>query len=151
MEIKYQIFKKEKLLIQKFIGTFSVEKYVQYNHHITAEISLNSVDQVLIDFRDVFFNEIPDDFEDKIELITQVRKNINKNIVKRDDVKVVFWVDKPIHSVIAHMFIQSFSNMNYTYCYTIEGVLDNIKISEHYGNIEKIARNLENTFDIIKT
>ena len=146
MKIDYQIFEEEKLLVQKFTGDFSIEEYVRYIRQVMSNNQLNSVDQVLIDFRDVIFEDIPDDFEDKIRLISEIRKNINENEVKRDDVKLVFWVDKPIHTVIAHMFIENLSNRNYYYCTTIESVLDIMPLSGRLADLENVVKNLENTF-----
>ncbi len=147
MQIKYQIFEKENLLVQKFTGNYSVETYIWYNNYIMGNPAMKSINQVLIDFRDVVFDDnIPDDFEDKMDLITEIRKNARNNEMKREDVKVVFWVDKPIHAVIAHIFKDSFSHLDYEYCFTIKSVLNTIKVPEHLNDLESIVKNLENTF-----
>ncbi len=150
MEIRYQLFEKENLFIQKFIGNFSIEYYIRYNRYIMENSILKSISKVLIDFRDIDFDDLPNeshtDFNTKLDRIAEIRKETNKNETKSKDVTILFWVDKPLPTVIAHLFIQNFPDMNYHYCSTIEKVLKIIKISERFNNLENVVSNLENTF-----
>jgi len=67
MEIRYQIFEKEMLLVQKFIGDFSIEFYMRYNRYIMENPESKAINKVLIDFREIRFDDIPDDFDDVLD------------------------------------------------------------------------------------
>lgn len=144
MEIKYQVFENEKLLIQKFIGFFSIELYMRYAPTILRNPAMRSIDKVLIDFREIDFSNVPDDFDEGLGRMTEMRKNIQEKEIKRNDVTIVFWVDKPIPTVIAQVFQENFSN--YKYCSTAENVLENLKITDTLFDLEKIVENLQNSF-----
>ena len=146
MEIKYQIFESEKLLIQKFIGFFSIELYMRYSQLIMQHPASSFINQVLIDFRDINFDDIPDDFIEGVDKVKEIRRKIQENEIKREDTTVVFWVDKPIPTVIAHTFKKNFPNLIYSYCSTEENVLKFMELPEHLLDLESITRNLENTF-----
>lgn len=144
MEIKYQIFEEENLLVQKFSGVFSIETYMKYTRSIMGNPASKSINQVLIDFREVNFKDLPEDFNSGLDRMTEMRKNINKEDKKRRDVSVVFWVDTPIPTVVAHIFKQNFSN--YNYCSNEDHVHEIIKASEQFNNLDKVIRNLKSTF-----
>jgi hypothetical protein len=149
MEIKYQFFEKENLLIQKFNGVFSLKDYLSFSSHISKDISSETIKKVLIDFRDLSFidniDQIPDDFDERIDQIARIRKEINQNEHKNRAVTVIIWVDKPLPTVIAHLFVNNFSKMNYNYCSTVSKVIEMLKIDWHINNLETIVKNLENT------
>ena len=144
MEIKYQLFENESLFVQKYTGTFSIEKYQSYTRYITEIIAAKPVKHVLIDFRDLIFNEIPEDFSQNMMRMIELRKRINENELKNKDVRVVFWVGKPIPTVIAQLFSANFSNCSY--CSTEEFVLNTLTLPEHLNDPERIIASLENTF-----
>jgi hypothetical protein len=149
MEIKYQLFEEEYLLVQKFTGIFSIEYYQKFARNIFKKFESKTIKKVLIDFRDLILSELDDDlqddFDDKINRITEIRKNINKNELKNRDVTLVIWVDKPLPTVIAHLFISNFSEMNYNYCSTTAEAIKILKTSLDF-DLANIANNLENTF-----
>jgi len=144
MEIKYQVFENENLLIQKFIGVFSIELYMRYTPTIMRNPAMRSINKVLIDFRDIDFSNVPVDFGEGLDRMTEMRKNIQEKEIKRNDVSVVFWVDKPIPTVIAQIFNSNFSN--YHHCSTANNVLENLKIEDPNFNLEILVENLENSF-----
>lgn len=144
MEIKYQLFEKEKLLIQKFIGIFSIELYMSYAPTIMKNPQMRAINKVLVDFRDIDFSNVPLDFGEGLDRITNMRKEMQEKEIKRNDVTIVFWVDKPIPTVIAQIFNANFSN--YYYCSTSKNALEILKISSPPFNLEKSVENLENTF-----
>jgi hypothetical protein len=150
MEIKYQVFEAENLFVQKYNGVFSIEKHIGYTRYITQYIASKPIKKVLIDFRDLkignFTDEVPDDFSAVLERITELRKNINRKELGNREVLLVFWVDKPLPTVIAHMFTDSFSNQNYFYCSTVESVMNILMLPEHLYPLKKLMENLENTF-----
>ncbi|MBN2523881.1 MAG: hypothetical protein JXB24_11455 [Bacteroidales bacterium] len=145
MEIRYQIFEKENLLVEKFTGDLSVELYLQYAGYIMRHPLRKSISKVLIDFRDILFEDLyKRDFDEVVDKMKEIRENARNNEIQMRDTKVVFWVDKPIPTVIAHIFKNSFPNYNY---YSSEKhVIENLEIPEHLTNLENIVENLENTF-----
>jgi hypothetical protein len=151
MDIKYQLFLKDHLLIQKFFGIFSLGDYLRYNRYIIKNISSNPIKKVLIDFRDLTFwnnsEEIPDDFEEELNKIIEARRKINQSEPKNKDVILVIWVKNPLPTVIADLFIKNFSNMNYNYCSTDSKAIEILKIPDYTDNLEHITENLENSFE----
>jgi hypothetical protein len=150
MEIKYQFFEKENLLVQKFIGIFSIDHYISFNRFLMKSHGSKNIKKVLIDFRDMNFHELtedlPDDFTDHLDKITEVRKNINKNDLKNKDITLVLWVDKPIPTVIAHLFTANFPSLDYNYSSTEENILNILKIPKTPDDLKNIINNLENSF-----
>ncbi|MGD2036044.1 MAG: hypothetical protein PVF73_13355 [Bacteroidales bacterium] len=146
METRYQIFVKEKLLVQKFTGVFSVEDYLEYMEFIMEFPVMRSINKVLIDFRSIYFEDMLEELDTTLERMTKIRKNINRKKVRRKNVKVVFWVDKPLSIVVAQLFSKKISNRNYTYCSTTEHVLEALGMAESDMDIEYVSKNLSDTF-----
>ncbi|MBN1185280.1 MAG: hypothetical protein JXB49_23550 [Bacteroidales bacterium] len=143
MEIRYQIFKKDKLLIQNFIGTFSIEKYGQFIAHIMKNAKSTDIDKVLIDFRDMEFEDEGDNLFIYLDKMTDMRKNIEAEKIKRKDIIHVFWVDKPLPTVIAHLFASNFPDSYYKYATTAEKVISTLNLPEYFSNLDVIMKNLE--------
>jgi hypothetical protein len=150
MEIKYQFFEKECLLIQKFKGLFSFEDYLRYTGCLSKDFSLMAITKVLIDFRDLIINdvidELPSDFDKKLDTLIKIRKKINQKVFQNKEVNLVIWVDKPLPTVVAHLFVNNFSKMNYHYCSTTSAVIEILKIDLFSDNLEIVVDHLENTF-----
>lgn len=145
MEIKYQLFENENLFVQKYTGTFSIEKYQKYTRYITEFIATKPIRKVLIDFGGLVFNNNPDEFNQNLNRVIEIRKNINDTELKNKDITLVFWVDKPMPTVIAHLFSSNFPN--YNYCSTEETIIKTLMLPEHLHDLDCIIKNLENTFD----
>jgi len=150
MEISYQLFEKENLLIQKYSGAFSMEEYMHYNRLIMSVYPYTAVAKVLNDFRDLEISDpkvkFHDEFNTVLERITTFRKNINSKELKNKEVALVFWVDKPLPTVIAHLFVKGFSDQNYNYCATVKNIITILELPEQFNNLDTIVANLENTF-----
>lgn len=150
MEIKFQIFEDEHLLIQKFIGVFSLDYYLRYTQHIGKTLAAGTITKVLIDFRDLKFSEsakvMPPDFEEKLNTMTSIRKKIHDNELKGQKATLVIWVDKPLPTVIAQLFINNFSHMNYNVCSTETKAADILTISTTFS-LSTHTSDLANTFD----
>lgn len=132
MEIRYQYFAAEQLLFQKFVGLFSPDHYMRQIGRVYANLKLDDIKRVILDFRDLKISEsgeLPDDFEEKLTAMVKFRKNVERNMPVRSDVRVVFWVDKPLPTVVAHLFVEGFSQENYYYCSTEEKILKTLKIN----------------------
>jgi hypothetical protein len=150
MEIRYQLFEKDNLLIQKFIGIFSIEDYLSYNSQVREKLSLSPVKKVLNDFRDLLFGEnnekFPVGFREKIDKMVEIRKNINQQEHINEEVKLVIWVEHPLPTAFALLFTNSFAGMDYSYCLTGERAADFLDIPSYRDNLENIIENLENLF-----
>ena len=146
MEIKYQIFENENLLIQKYRGIFTIEDYINYSRYIAEHLASKSIKKVLIDFQEIIFSDITDAFNKNLERIVNIRKHINENELKNKNVTLVIWVDKPIPTAIALLFTANFSSLNYKFCSTAENVIEILTLPENFKNIGSITNNLENTF-----
>jgi len=150
MEIRYQLFEKDNLLIQKFIGAFSVEDYLIYNGQVRRELSLYQVKKVLLDFRDSLFSEtdgkMPRDFREKINRMVEIRKNINENEQKNEILKLVILVENPLPTAFALLFTNSFAEMDYSHCSTGKRAAELLDIPSYRDNLENMIMNLENLF-----
>jgi hypothetical protein len=150
MEIKYQLFEKDNLFVQKYSGLFSIGDFMKYTGFITEFVKSKPIKKVLLDFRDLDFSEfpdtIPDDYVIVIDRITEIRKGISQNELKDRAVLFVILVDKPLPTAIAHLFIKSFPD--YNYCSTIGNVKKILKLMDFSANLENVLNNLENTFEM---
>ena len=146
MIVTYQIFIEENLLIQKFTGNFSFEDYMKYSWSIMNHPLASYVKKILIDFRTLNFPQFPDDENNDLTKIIELRKNIRKTEPVINDFIHAFWVDKPLPTVIAHLFIERFPDMKYWYCSTEENITKALKISPEFGKLDEIIENLENHF-----
>jgi hypothetical protein len=146
MEIRYQLFEKDNLLIQKFIGVISIESYMAYNRSIMQRAALNSITKILNDFRDLVFDDDLDDFNERLDSIIEYRRKVGENILKNNDLNILFWVDKPLPTTIAVLFSSNFSESSCKYCTLSEDVIDMLKLPKQFTNLNSIINNLENTY-----
>jgi len=151
MEISYQLFEEENLFIQKYTGLFSVEEYICYNQFIMNNYSSVGVEKVINDFRDLDIKEpntnFHGDFNNVLDKISSMRRDINSNELKDKEITLVFWVDKPLPTVIAHLFVKLFPDKNYYYCSTIKNIMTILQLPKQFKNLNTIVANLENTFN----
>jgi len=89
---------------------------------------------------------IPDKYASNLEKVTAVREKVNRDELKDKDFVLAIWVNEPIPTLIAHQFVNSFSNMNYNYCSTVVEVVKILTLSFQQEVLEKMIDNLENTF-----
>lgn len=147
MEIKYQFFENEKLLIQKFKGSFSVSGYMQYISFFMKDRNLYKINKIINDFRDMDIEELSDRFFTIMEKMTEIRRNILKKVVKRKSPQVVFWVSNPNATVMAHLFIKNLKNSsNYQYFSSIDKIMAHLKLSSEFDNLDKVIDGLSNSF-----
>lgn len=145
MDIRFQIFKTEKLLIQRYSGVFSFDIYCQHMQYIMNIPGSEYIQKILIDFRDIRF-EIDDvDVETVVSRVAKVRKANIKKSEGGGNIHV-FLVDKPIPTVMADLFIENLPNYKYSYCSTIEKASTILKLSDSFEGLESIINNLENVY-----
>jgi hypothetical protein len=145
MEIKYQVFENDNLFIQRYTGIFSMEIYQTYTRFITKYISTKPIEKVLVDFRGLVFNDHPEKFSSNLNKVVEFRKTINETDLKNKDIFLVFWVDKPMPTVIVDLFSANFPNCNY--CSTEEIIIETLMLPKHLSDLDHITKNLESTFD----
>ena len=146
MDIRYQLFGEENLLFQKFSGKFSLGGYIGYSQFIAQKAWQYQIKKVLIDFRGILFDDIPDDFDEVMEKMVENRKKMNAGEPRNKNVSVVFWVEKPMPTVIAQLFNESMANNNYHHCLAIEKIVHLLELPDKFSNLPAIARKLENSF-----
>jgi hypothetical protein len=146
MQIKYNIYREEGLLIQKFYGNFSIDRYLHYSQFISTIPEANNIQKVLIDFRDIDFEGLSEDPSQTLDKIIDVRKKINRDVLKRTNIKHIIWVDKPLPTAIIHIFMSNFPDLDYSYCTTLEMVQKSLNLPAPLINLEEITSNLENRF-----
>jgi hypothetical protein len=146
MEIKYSVYKEDRLIIQKFYGTFSIETYTRYSQFISSIPEAKSINKVLLDFRDIDFKGLSDDPSHTLDKVTDIRKKINTDVLQRTNIKHVIWVDKPLPTAVIQMFIGKFPDLDYKSCTTLATVLQNLELPAHLIDLEKITSNLKNTY-----
>lgn len=147
MEIKYQYFESHRLLFQKFIGEFDFNTYMAYSQQVTRKLAESKLKVVIIDFRRLTFGNIPDDLLEGVERMSAARKQIQDKEVKRKDIGHVFWVDDPLPTVVARLFMQSMQNMEYQYCSTPESVMINLeRMGSPVDDIDALEQEIKNTF-----
>ncbi len=149
MEIRYQFFEEEKLLIQKFSGFFSFEFYKENSEEMYQKHKTKEVKKVLIDFRDIKItndeDESPEDFDRNLEEVLKYRKKVSENQPGANDVKVVFWVDAPLPTVVAYLFVNNMSNKNLSYCSTEDKIIETLELDTTFM-LEQKVENLDLSF-----
>lgn len=146
MVINYQIFEEEGLLVQKYKGPFEVDTYVGYTRVLMQQNLIHSVEKVINDFTEIVFNDITQDVIDNVDRMVEIRKQMSKNNVAKQNITVAFYVDKPLPTVIAHLFINNISNINYHYCSSLKGVIEKLKLPINEASLINKLNTLKNTF-----
>jgi hypothetical protein len=146
MKIMYQLLNEKSILVQKYSGLFSQEVFIRYNRFQMGNPDLNNVRKVLVDFRDIKFGLAPEKFSENVNHAIEIRKEDNRINHLNHEVMIVFWVDKPLPTVIAHIFKANFSNMNYNYCSSFDKLLKLLELPKDDIQLLSIIDNLENEF-----
>ena len=148
--MRYQFFEADQLLIQKYSGEFILDRYMQYSGFIMQRFASKPVKKVLIDFRDILFDEIekvdPSIFFNTLNRVIEARKNLPNVPSGMNDILHVFWVNKPMPTVIVELFVQSFPDRDYKFCSSIQKVFEIIKVGESIHQLEQMVEHLENHF-----
>ena len=147
MEIKYQYFEDKKLFIQSFFGEFEIKEYMTYTQFVTQKLATAPINTVIIDFRKMDFSQIPDDFLEGIDKMTSVRRNMTDKQVRQKNIKHIFWVDSPLPTVVAKLFIQSMPDLQYNYCSTAESVENKLRLNGcAVDDIKELSKDLKESF-----
>lgn len=151
MQINYQYFVKEQLFAQKYKGLFSFEKYMNYARFIGQNFNDKTISKVIIDFRDLKFSDSEDvryeDLRDQINKVANIRRAILHKDLQNKNTKHVIWVDKPLPTVIAQLFISNFQHLSYQYC-TTTAVVKNILELDSSFDLNLLMTVLENSYEL---
>lgn len=145
MEIKYQILEKEKILVQQFSGFFAVEDFQRYSIFIMSSPDTRIIKHVLIDIRNMEFQDDLEKFSEYIVKIVNTRNNVEKKDNRNIVMNHVFWVKTPLQTAAAQLFIDNFPQMQYSYYTSEKNILNTLSV--HYSlDLNNIIEGLENTF-----
>ncbi len=141
MNIKYQIFPAEKLLILKFTGDFNIEFYTQFSKSLTQITQWNEVEKVITDVRDLNLNY------KNISININIVSDIRRNILKKDYTNV-FVVNTPLITATSHLYqsILKQENFKYEYHSTLKETIKTLELDFDEDLLEQHISNLENTF-----
>jgi hypothetical protein len=140
MKINYQTFNDNKLLVVRFEGKFSIDRYKQHVFYLKETPEWKSIEKNLVDLRSVV------DFKLELEDI-QTIVDIGDNLIKKNILSVQL-VDKPILTVFTHLIQEGFSkyNLKSDYCYTLDRAIELLKLNKTTKELELIINNLEYNF-----
>jgi aspartyl/asparaginyl-tRNA synthetase len=134
MKIKYEFINEENLLIQKYIGEFSFNDYMDYINIILEKDDWNNVEKILSDFRSI-------DLDNAINELDKL-VNLRKETIKKN-YKNVFLTNNPNTTVFAHLYQNSLDRYNYNYCSTIDYAIKILDLKISDKKLENIIDNLK--------
>ncbi|NQU51825.1 MAG: hypothetical protein HQ522_04740 [Bacteroidetes bacterium] len=135
MEIQYQIIKENNLLIQKFIGSFSIEFFAIYIDKLIENQEWKYITKVLTDCRETNFETAFKNLDKMSRIRTEA---IGGNILN------ILLVDKPVTTAVAHLYIDKLKKYDYEYCSTLDYALVLLELNEYKNEIEDLLMNLKN-------
>ncbi len=141
MKISYQYIKESKLLVCQLKGEITFDYYSKCIHQLVAEIFFNSIEKILTDLRGINPNRLNRRLEDMVRLREEVLQNRYTN---------VFLVSSPLATAGSHLYQQKLkkSNINYSYCSTLEQAMRNLNLDYSEQEIEGILLNLRTVVSV---
>ncbi len=138
MKIEYEFIEKEKLLIQKYSGEFSLEHYIAYVNTVLKTKEWNFVKKIFSDFRNIDFIKA---FKE-LNKLTEIRDTaIKKKFVN------IFIVDKPNTTAFANLYQENQAKeFNYNYCSTVDFAIKILNLQINKIEMEHILENLKFEF-----
>jgi len=136
MVINYKILKDKNLLVQQYVGAFSIKDYVSYVYKVKKNPNIKHVERILTDMREVSANNtIQKDVVKKMDWLIKFRNKIIKKSYKN-----VFIVDSPETIATIHLYQNGGSNkkLPYQYCDTLSCALIFLELNEDKEEIVNI-------------
>jgi len=137
MRVNYKIVKDKNLLIQQYVGDFSIKQHVSHVYKIKRHHELKHVKYILTDIRDVkkiFTKEGEDSAKTikKMEWLIKLRSHIIKKKYRS-----VFLVSNPENTVAIHLYQkgEDAKNITSTYCTTLDAALEFLELTEDKDEI----------------
>ena len=129
MKVFYKILPEYEIIIQKYVGEFSIEDYKNAAERLINTTEWKNVKKSLLDLREVTTNK-------SVELVEELIKvRIELNIQKR---QTVYIVNTPLATVLTHLYIENIPDSNYTYCTTTKKALSILFLESISSEIEEI-------------
>jgi hypothetical protein len=139
MKIYYEFFENKSLLIQKFIGVWSIEQYERYMDMASNIPEIICLQKILTDFRDIIINSEVSDIDNLIRIRNKIQNNNYINI---------HLVCDPISTVTAYLYQEKLNQKGhlYKYCSTISQAIKLLEIDVTEIILESKIKNLKNQF-----
>lgn len=136
MIVKFQQFDKEKLLIQKYSGKWSIEDFKAYIDMNLSIIEWKNVEKVLTDFRDLEDEKIIDSLDELVKIREHKLPKETKNITL---------ANKPIATAFLTLYSheQQKREHNYEVCSTIEYAISSLNLGLNSTELENMISDLE--------
>ena len=139
MLVNYKILKDKNLLIQQYVGDFSIKDYVSYVYKVKKHPELKHVKYILTDIRDVkrIFTKDGEDSAKtikKMEWLIKLRNHIMKN---KNKYKSAFLISNSENTVAIHLYQkgEDAKNITSTYCTTLDAALEFLELTEDKDEI----------------
>ena len=137
MKILSEYIEKQKLLLNKWIGQWSLEDYKKAFNTFKIMNKTSKVKNIIHDISKLEFGI--DEIESISELV-QIRKKI-----KNKDFKVVYITGKPQDVVFSHLYAKELKDeYSYKYCATVKGALEILSINMSPDELESRLSKLTN-------
>lgn len=139
MKIHYQIFKAQRLMVQKYLGSFSFDHYKKFMLELINKPEWNYVEKVLTDAREVD----PTNAFENLDALVKFREEV----IKRNYLNV-FLIDTPLSTITTHLYQEQLQekDYDYKYCSTIDYALDTLELGISADDMEDIIMNLEHRY-----
>jgi len=120
-----------------------VEEYGSYMSRLIANDLARQTRKVLLDFRDTEFDSELETFNANIEKMVSARKKLDMSIDDANSIIRVFWVDKPLPTVVAQFFANKFPNHPFHHCSNPEAIIDILNLPPSLQNLEHLIETLQ--------
>jgi hypothetical protein len=139
MDIRYQIFDDDKLLVQKISGNWDIGHYEAYIDMSMDRLNLQSIQKIMTDLREINVSFLFDD----IKRLIQIRQKI-----AIQDFVNVYIVDEPASTAMAHLYQTQLQKKGYTYhyCSTVFQALRLLALPYTENEMQKKIQNLKQSF-----
>jgi len=137
MLVNYKIVKDKNLLIQQYVGDFSIKKHISHVYKMKKHPEIKYVENILTDIRDVktiFTKEGKDSAKTikKMEWLIKLRSHVMKNKYKS-----AFLISNSENTVAIHLYQngKDAKHITSTYCTTLEAALEFLELKEDKDEI----------------
>ncbi len=135
MIIKYEIFPKEGLLIQRYMEDFSLGHYKKYMEKLMKDPAWTLVEKVLTDARAINAKGALNNLDELVRF--------RKEVVKKNYLNV-FLIDDPVSTATSYLYqFELKGSFNYEYCSTIEQARKLLGIKESNEVFEERLEQLQ--------
>lgn len=139
MDISYQIFTKEQLLINQFRGDFSIQIWQAFYKMLFTQPEWPCINKVLVDLR-YLSNPLAE--LSKVKQIKQFRKNAIKN-----DFKTALLINNPENAIIANKYIEEIQKeFPYSFSMSVKQIAEELQIKYSEKELLAMINKLKCTF-----